>query len=205
MEQGKKLEEIKKATATFANDLVKVAVITNANFPKASEFLVQIKQRIKRIEEIRLGYTKPLNESLKKINADFKGAMKPYEEMEQTLKRGIMSFREIEEAKRRAEEERLQKIAEEKARKEAKKKHISVASVMENMPVPVVERQSNVMQSESGALKARKVWKHEIVDEKKVPKKYWIIDETGIRFAVRNGEREIPGVRIYEEEQISVY
>ncbi|SFD44278.1 hypothetical protein [Spirosoma endophyticum] len=42
-------------------------------------------------------------------------------------------------------------------------------------------------------------WTFEIVDPNQVPNGYWIIDEAAIKAAIATGERNIPGVHIYEE------
>lgn len=203
--QDKKLAEIKKDTQSMSNKVSKLTITNEKNVLNATELLTQIKARAKRIEEIRLGYTKPLNDSLRKINADFKGALKPLSEMEGNIKRAIIDYRAEIERKRQAEEDRLRKEAEAKAKAEAKKKKISVKKVLENTPMPIVEKQDKTIASKSGSVKARMVTKFRIVDENKVPKKYWVIDEKLIRDDVRNGQMIIAGVEIYQEEELSVY
>lgn len=47
-------------------------------------------------------------------------------------------------------------------------------------------------------------WKYDIIDEGKVPRKYCNPAKSKIQAAVRLGEREIPGVRIYKEEDLTV-
>ena len=42
-------------------------------------------------------------------------------------------------------------------------------------------------------------WTFEITDPNEVPNGYWIIDEAAIKSAIADGNRDIPGVRIYEE------
>ena len=42
-------------------------------------------------------------------------------------------------------------------------------------------------------------WNYEIIDRNQVPNGYWVIDEAAIKAAIASGERNIPGVRIYEE------
>lgn len=204
MEQDKKLEEIKRDTSLMATKVKKLKVATTKDMVKASELLGAIKSRIKRIEEIRLTYTKPLNEALKKINSDFKGAMKPLEEMESEIKRAIIDFRTEEEKKRRVEEDRLRKIEEERLRKEAKEKKISAKKLIENTPMPIVERQPNQIQTSQGVVKARMITKFRIIDESKVPDKYWVIDESLIRQDIRSGLMQINGVEVYQEEQLAV-
>jgi len=53
-----------------------------------------------------------------------------------------------------------------------------------------------------GRLTSRRRWKSEIVNPELVPSQYRVIDEKLIRAAVRAGEREIPGVRIWQEEEV---
>jgi hypothetical protein len=48
------------------------------------------------------------------------------------------------------------------------------------------------------------VWKFDILDEQKIPRQYLLIDEVGIRAAIRSGVREIEGLKIYEDFEISV-
>jgi hypothetical protein len=42
------------------------------------------------------------------------------------------------------------------------------------------------------------------VDASKVPAEFWILDTPSIGRAVRGGARDIPGVRIYSEDSVSV-
>jgi hypothetical protein len=172
---------------------------------KATELLTQIKARYKRIEELRLSYTKPLNESLRRINADFKSALNPLEELERKVKTAIIDFRAEVERKRREEERRLQEEARKKAIEEAKKNKVSQKKAVENAVMPTIERQETTMQSKSGMVKARMVTKFKVVDQNKVPDKYWVIDESLIRQDVRNGLMKIDGVEIYQEEELSVF
>jgi phage host-nuclease inhibitor protein Gam len=47
-----------------------------------------------------------------------------------------------------------------------------------------------------------KVWKHRIVDASKVPAEYLTVDEKKIAKVVTAGLRNIPGVEIYETEEV---
>jgi len=49
-----------------------------------------------------------------------------------------------------------------------------------------------------------KRWQFEVTDASQVPRAYLVVAEALIRAAVNDGERSIPGVRIYEEESISI-
>jgi len=205
MENEKKLNQIKKDARAMIRKVENVSVNSDKEMVQATELLSQVKIRMRRIEEIRIGYTKPLNESLRKINADFKSALVPYAEMEEKIKVAIIQYRFELEKKRQAMEAKLQEQARQLAIAEAKKNKKSAKKALENVIMPTIEKQENIIESKSGKVKTRKVKKFRIVDEKKVPKKYWIIDEGAIRQDVMAGVKTIKGVEIYEEELLSVY
>jgi hypothetical protein len=50
----------------------------------------------------------------------------------------------------------------------------------------------------------RKVWKFDVLDDELVPRDYLVVDESLIRKAMAAGVREIPGVRIYQDEQVTI-
>jgi len=66
-----------------------------------------------------------------------------------------------------------------------------------------VPKQQTMVRTEAGSATQRKVWKHEITDEAQVPREYLMIDEAKVRQAVKQGIREIPGVRIFEHTEIA--
>jgi len=201
--QDKKIEEIKKDAKALQIKVQKIKITTDKEVVQATEMLSQVNARAKRIEEIRLSYTKPLNDSLRKINADFKMALAPYEEMLKILKRAILDFRAEQEMKRRAEEEKLRKEAERKALAEAKKNRTSQKKALENVIVPTIEKQDSTIHSSSGSLKARMVWKHRITDFSKLPDEYKVVNDKAIRSARQGGLMVIPGVEFYQEEELS--
>ncbi len=50
----------------------------------------------------------------------------------------------------------------------------------------------------------KEVWKYEIIAEDSIPDDFWIVDESAIGRAVRDGARSIAGVRIYSEQTMAV-
>lgn len=144
----------------------------------------------KKIEEKRKFFVQPLNEQVKKINEMFKGYSQPLDEADRIIRAKMLDFRRKQEEKIKKEAERLAK--ENKMKGEAKKEFIE--EVMASTEV--------AKQTENTTIK--KVWTFEILDEAKVPRQFLIVSETKIREAIRNGVREIPGIRIFEEERISM-
>lgn len=115
----------------------------------------------------------------------------------------------------RKEQERLDKIAakeQAKADKAAEKKGTEapvivaptvVAAVVAPVPVvvaPVIAAPPKTV----GNMVGRKVWKFKVTDPAIVPRSYLYVDEQMLRAAVRDGVREIPGVSIYQEEEITI-
>lgn len=49
-----------------------------------------------------------------------------------------------------------------------------------------------------------KRWTHELVDLGQVPREYLVIDEKKVREAIAAGERNIPGLRIFQSESITL-
>lgn len=116
--------------------------------------------------------------------------------------------RKAEEARQKVENAKnatAKKKAEEAAKKaeEAAQKAEAEKEAIANKVVEVEESPKNV-RTEGGLMSTKKVWKFEVTDEAKVPKEFWVIDQKKINEAVKNGERELPGVRIFQDTQISI-
>lgn len=71
-------------------------------------------------------------------------------------------------------------------------------------PLDLPAARPSVTRTESGSAHTRKRWKFEVVDAMQVPRQYLMVDDRLLRAAVSDGEREIPGVRIYAEDDLAV-
>ena len=69
---------------------------------------------------------------------------------------------------------------------------------------PVVETMPVFSPSFSGVKGATKRWTHEVTDATKVPSEYLMVDEKKIREAIATGVREIPGVRIFQADGLTI-
>lgn len=205
-----KLLEIKKDLTLTEKKSEKMIVIkSEEDVVLSTEFLSQAKARADRIEEIRVSFTKPINEGLKNINVMYKEPYKAYLEMITKVKRAISDYRLEEERKAQKEEDRLEKIREEKNKRNEEK-----GKVPDLTPVKTVERPETIVKSESGKTKTIKVWKFKIENVNELPESYkkTILDfavdkgiaDTVIRKVVNAGIRDIPGVRIYEDIEVRV-
>ncbi len=205
-----KLVEIKKDLTTIEKQSEKMVIVKSEEDVKlATEFLAQAKARADRVEEIRLSFTKPINEGLRAINTMYKEPYSALNAVMSKVKRAISDYRLEEEQKARKEEDRLAKI------RDAKNKRNEEKGKMPDLtPVKTVERPDTTIKSDSGKTTTVKVWKFEIEDVSKLPASYkkTILDfavEKGladmvIRKVVNAGIREIEGVKIFEDIEVRV-
>lgn len=154
--------------------------------------LQAIKGRQKIVEDMRTAITKPMNKSLKEVNALFKTLSEPLKTADGIIREKILDFRAKREeaaAKRQAKLEAKAEVAEEAGDDE---KAMELSEKAE-------EVEANV-----GESTVSKRWTFEIVDINKVPRDYLIVAFPVVNAAIRNGERNIPGLRIYQEPGVRV-
>ncbi len=163
-----------------------VEITSDEGVSIATEYLVQVKNRLKEHEEERTSYTQPINESLRRINARFKEITEPLKAAETKLKSAILDYRA------KIEEKRLE------AEKELQNTTGSNELVVESTLPDTVE-------SKSGESRTVRRWTFNIEDFKKVPREYLTVDETKVDNAIKEGKREIKGLKIYQEESLSIY
>jgi hypothetical protein len=210
-----KVDEISKDIKSFGKKLEGfLAPSTPEQYTKTVAFAQEVKGRINRVKEIVDFFVKPHQEAraraldeMKKIEALFAPTLNSYLEMERSLKGAVSTYHAEQERLAREEEDRLRR---EREKKEAKTGKPSLA------PLPTVERVAPTMKTETGKTTAKKVWKFEVVNLAELRKDkafmdlFWNavvekgIHDSIIRNMVRAGVREIGGVRIYEDFDVSI-
>jgi len=179
---------------------------------EAYAVLGQLKSRITLVEKRRKDITQPLNTSMRQINALFKTLREPLVEADRILRSKIGMFRrkqEAEAAKRQAVLEQKAAEAEAEAAKLAARKR-QTAGTIEKTEALVerrdeLEQKAEAVTAKVGDAHVSKRWTFRIESADDVPRDYLVVDTIKIRQAVRAGERDIPGVRIYQEESVRVY
>jgi predicted phage tail protein len=63
---------------------------------------------------------------------------------------------------------------------------------------------SKEMLVEDGKLTRVKKWAWELEDEHSIPREYLILDEKKVDEAVKQGVRNIPGIKVFEKEEITM-
>jgi len=195
--------DFKKYEAVVAEMKAKAAAITitdKATDIQAVEMIGQAAAMAKAIESKRKEIVKSPNEFVKAVNQ----FSRPYSDALAAIK-GELDQKHIRFAQ---EEERRRLELQRKANEEAARlqSEINEAAKLANEDIqvvvaPVAVAQDRVTRTQSGSTSIRSVWAAEVTDFAILPDKYKKVDMASINTDVKGGIRNIPGVRIYEDQR----
>ena len=185
----KEIQVLEKQVSPLVKASKEYKIASVKDVDNASAILKGLRDTERTIEAKRQEFTKPLNQSLRAINTTFREIVEPLVEARKILTQRIIVWKTAEREKQEKEEARRRKIQE----AHEKKGHEVKAPV-------VLEKPDNKI----GHTQTRKVWAFNIVDFSKLPDEYKVINNVAINQAMRNGVREIKGLRIYQEEKLSI-
>jgi len=180
------LVKFRQANTSIIGNANALLVNTAPSENRAYEILKLIAAKKKEIKKRKEEIIKPMNASLKAARALFAEVEAPLLEADIILRDKILAFQQEQQAKAAKEMERREKI---QATHEAKG----------HQTYELAEVEPDV--GESVTVKR---WTYEMIDESKLPRKYLCADLGKIRAAVNDGERDIPGLKIFQKEGISV-
>lgn len=174
-------------------------VRTDADLTAANDLLVSVNREIDKVEAIRVSIVKPLNDHVRVLNERFRAITEPMRKLDAMLRDKILQYKKAQAAIAAAENAKLQAAAEKaQARVDRKAERLGIESPRIQAPiVPVAPKTID-------GVTTRKTWAFDVTDVHLVPREYLVIDKPKIREAIRNGARQIPGVRIYEAESLAV-
>lgn len=183
-----------------------------------------LNDKVKHINSQAKFYLEPLEFALTAVTKTLKDYM---DEKARIAEEKARKIREEQEAKERAEREKLeeaqrkqreleeqaakasheeQENLERAAREEAKKAEEAQAA-LDAKEVQLVEEPLKSVRTESGAMITRKMkWTWSVEDINLLYKSrpdLFLVDEKKINKLVKEGQREIPGLKIYQESQLS--
>ncbi|MBT9161087.1 MAG: hypothetical protein DDT26_02386 [Dehalococcoidia bacterium] len=208
--EARRLEEAAERHLVTAQSMV---VRNAADYQSASEVLKAIKSRLKEVEDLRKGMTRPLDAAKAKIMAFFKPVTESLTNAETRTKKSMLVWQAEEEQKRleeerrlqalaRREQERLDRLAEERAQRWEDKGQLEKAEQIRDsvpvIPVPIVVREA----PKAEGISTRTIWKFRIIDKEAIPHEYMIPNEKMLGDFARatKGTIAIPGIEFYAEE-----
>lgn len=203
------LQEVSKGITPIEKKVNELEIKNEEDLLVATDLVSQIRKKKDEIEKTRLFFVQPLTDQSKRINGLFNPKWDFADGLEKVVDGKMKEYRREMEKIRKAEEERLRAIQEKQNEKDKKKGKVPVFTV-----APVVAPiTANKISGSKGAVSFTKFWNYEIEDAQKIPAKYIAqvlvlarekgLYETVIKNAVKAGEREIAGVRIFEDETVS--
>lgn len=201
------MEEINVQTVEIplagrAKELCMVAldfkIVDDETLGNAADLTRQIKAAYSATEELRDQYTRPLFTAQREYNDQFKAVTDPLKESEILLKALIQKYQAAALAKQR-EVEALQRQEQLKAEAEAAEKNEPPPP-----PLPPPPKPGPIRGSYGSKATIKERWVFELVDKTMIPFKYLAVDEKAIRASIKAGEREIAGLRIYNEGSVAI-
>lgn len=195
------LEARKAVDALLFRADVAAQVTDAASESAAVEFLGAVKKQFNAVEAKRKFIVKPLQDHVKTINDEFKRITEPLEEAESTVKRGISGWRTSEEFRER--EEKRKRI---EVEGQAAVMRGDVERIRELAPEHAAAAAEAPRTVAAAGAKAafRTVTKFEVTDDWEVPADLKSPDLRKIKAAVDAGRRDIPGIKIWVEQQVAV-
>lgn len=218
-------KELMTSAQGILNAYEKRVVETPQDYETIAAEMMSIKGRARRLEEVRVSITKPINDGLKAINKLFGDPIELYEKCERIIKNKMVAFNNEQERLRKEEEARLQKEQEIAAQKEKdrldklaekqmtagnfdkaeetlqRKEEVAVA------PVTIAKQTVNV-----SGIQMRKVWKARVKDWNVIPvsqltatDKQKEATQAHLNALAKASKGSIPvaGVEFYEEQDIA--
>lgn len=202
------VDEALKITVDHVENVMVVArgistVKDQASAETAAGILSQIADARKQVDEARLATTKPFRDETASINERFKEILGPLNGIEQALREMVKDYRAKEQA--RLDEENAKAQAEyERAQEMERQRSQSVGVPPRKIEAPEMKSVETLTTSTGRKVGTQKRWTYEIVDVEALPRQYMKPDGAKVQAAVRDGVREIPGVHIFQTEDVTV-
>ena len=181
-----------QALAIRKDDLLEqgsLEIKDETSFIQAGEILWAIRTFLKKVESMRVFFTKPLHDHMTNINTEFKQISAPLSTLDKQITQKLKDYRQQIETKRLEEQARLD--AEAQARQET--------SLIPEVIAPIVPAQSKSVHTETGKITFMKVRKWEVEDITLVPPIFMKLDEARVTATIKAGV-DIPGIRTWYEE-----
>ena len=212
-------QKLEQGGALMVKTARELTITTHEDYDKGTDYLKEVKTRIKAVKEYWKGPKEAANAAHKELVAKETQMLKPLQEAESIIKKAMLAYtteverkrREAEEAARKAREAEVRRL-EAIAAKAEEQGDTDTAEVMRDMAeeVPIGEIAAAAAPTAKG-VSVRTTWKARVIDPKAVPAYFEGMELREINMTAlnniakwRNGEAQIPGVEFYKDSTMSV-
>lgn len=198
---------IQQAAPGYVDKARAITVKDELTSKGANDIVLALKKMIKRLDDRRKFFNKPLKDHAKAIDNDFADRMAPLKEAYEILRGKLETYV--------VEQSRIQRAKDEKIRIENEKKAEAASGFLaEDVKPPEVAKTNTQVRSSFGKSYLVKNWTFKLVNIEKVPRAYMVLDEKKVRNMIKaqtvvfNGvnrcDLKIPGIEIYQSEKIAM-
>lgn len=212
-------QKLEQGGALMVKTARELTITTHEDYDKGTDYLKEVKTRIKAVKEYWKGPKEAANAAHKELVAKEAQMLKPLQEAESIIKKAMLAYtteverkrREAEEAARKAREEEVKRLEAIAAQAEAQGDE-DTAEIMRDMAeeVPLGEISAAAAPTAKG-VSVRTTWKARVIDPRLVPAYFEgaelrTINMTALNNIAKwqNGEAKIPGVEFYQDSTMSV-
>jgi len=199
----REIQTIQENATSLQQKIQAIEVTDESSSKLASTWLGFLAQGIKKLEDKRTFFKKPILEAGRNIDNEFRTMIEPLEKLSRLLKDKVLSYNRL-----------LQ------AQIEERKKTVTETAKELGLPVPE-ESEMELQTAKPATVKttlgttfSTKRWAWKVIDETKIPREYFMLDEKKISglmrahqkniHGVKTMELKIDGIEFYQEEDISV-
>lgn len=187
------LEPIRKEVDEVLYNFQEIKPVnTEEEYTQCGDTIKVLKFKVKKLEEKRKELTAPILSAKKNIDDNFKVITEPLEEIISKIESEMKIFWRADQERKNAEQKRLEAEAILKAKDEGK----------EEVQVEIVNEKKSATGEISKTIYQEK-WTYTIIDENQVPAEFLEVSDRKVKDAIKNGLREIKGLRIFDDGKIT--
>jgi hypothetical protein len=221
-------QEVSSSIQTFAALKAKITevaqqckglvIIDEHSLNTGKELAIKAKKITTAIEDHRKEITKPFFEAKQNIDKVAKELTEGLNEATKVLRNQILTY-EVEKERQRKEElkriEEERRIIEEEMRKARGDSLANLHSISKNGDIEIIMsppevngitelKQQEIELAQQKSKDIRLYWTFALTDINQVPVDYLILNDKKVKDAIAAGVREIPGIKIFQEERLSI-
>ena len=203
------IQTTKQSALDLAEKYAFLVIETDEDLVQAEKALLEVKKFQKTGETEKKGWGEPLYTVKSAFDRFMRESLEPAATLENALNSIIQSYR------RKKEQERIDKAAEDRKRAEAAQRRAEKAGKPLSIPEPSLASPPAVKLPKAEGISYVRYWKYNIIDESLIPDafKMTVPNEAAIDAAVQGGKyipagedmtqnrTKIPGVNIYYEDK----